>query len=99
MATPVSNVPTKLELIENYRPGGYHPVEIGDELHNSRYRILHRLGHGAFSTVWLAQNHLTAPWLSFEIARIVVPSNNQNVAHGQITDRRTGKGPVGPTDP
>jgi serine/threonine-protein kinase SRPK3 len=45
------------ERIENstkYKPGGYHPLEIGDELHNGRYRIIHRLGHGGYSTVWLA---------------------------------------------
>lgn len=39
------------ERFENYRPGGYHPVSIGDELHNSRYRILHRLYHGLYSTI------------------------------------------------
>jgi serine/threonine-protein kinase SRPK3 len=46
----------RLEDPTNYQPGGYHPVEIGDELHNGRYRIIHRLGHGAYSTVWLAVN-------------------------------------------
>ena len=37
-----------------YKPGGYHPLEIGEEIHNGRYLILHRLGHGGYSTVWLA---------------------------------------------
>ena len=49
-------IPSNLEALEMYRPGGYHPVTIGDELHNGRYRILHCLGHGSFSTVWLALN-------------------------------------------
>jgi serine/threonine protein kinase len=46
-----------LDRLENpamYKPGGYHPIAIGDELHNGRYRIIHSLGHGTFSTVWLA---------------------------------------------
>ena len=47
----------RLEEIWKYFPGGYHPVEIGEELHEGRYRILHRLGHGSFSTVWLALNN------------------------------------------
>ncbi|KAF8536661.1 hypothetical protein BDD12DRAFT_278189 [Trichophaea hybrida] len=37
-----------------YKVGGYCPVEIGYELHNGRYRVIHRLGYGGFSTVWLA---------------------------------------------
>ena len=37
-----------------YKPGGYHPLEIGEKVHDSRYLILHRLGHGGYSTVWLA---------------------------------------------
>jgi serine/threonine-protein kinase SRPK3 len=45
-----------LENFGNYKLGGYHPIEIGDELHNGWYRILHRLGYGSYSTVWLALN-------------------------------------------
>ena len=36
-----------------YRPGGYHPVRIG-EVYNNRYEIQRKLGWGHFSTVWLA---------------------------------------------
>jgi len=44
----------KEEPLENYGPGGYHPVEIGDVL-NSRYRIVRKLGWSNYATVWLAQ--------------------------------------------
>lgn len=37
-----------VERFENYRPGG-HPIQIGDHLH-SRYRVVHRLGYGSYST-------------------------------------------------
>lgn len=39
-----------------YRPGGYHPVSIGD-LYNDRYRIVYKLGWGYFSTVWLVYDY------------------------------------------
>lgn len=43
------------EAIERYETGGYHPVMIGDVLHN-RYQIVDKLGFGGYSTVWLAQD-------------------------------------------
>jgi hypothetical protein len=44
------------EWIESYHPGGLHPVHLGDTLDEGRYRILRKLGYGAFSTVWLARD-------------------------------------------
>lgn len=38
-----------------YREGGYLTVNKGDILHN-RYQMLHKLGWGEFSTVWLARD-------------------------------------------
>lgn len=40
------------ESLEKYRPGGYHPVMVGDLLHE-RYRIVDKLGFGGYSTIWL----------------------------------------------
>ena len=40
---------------EEYKPGHYHPVEI-NELYNSRFRIISKLGWGHFSTVWMARD-------------------------------------------
>lgn len=48
-----------VEDVEKYVPGGYHPVDIGDRLgpagDSHHYTILHKLGFGGFSTVWLAR--------------------------------------------
>ena len=44
------------EDLEDYGPDGYHPVYIGEEFKNCRYRILQKLGYGHFSTVWLAED-------------------------------------------
>jgi serine/threonine protein kinase len=35
--------------------GLYYPIRIGDVL-NRTYRIEHKLGHGSYSTVWLAHD-------------------------------------------
>lgn len=43
------------EPFYRYGPGGYHPVAIGDRL-GGHYHILHKLGHGSYSTVWLARD-------------------------------------------
>lgn len=46
---------------QRYTMGGLHPIGLGDvmtSMHSSsprQYRILHKLGHGAYSTVWLAE--------------------------------------------
>lgn len=46
------------EDIEDYKKGGYHPVNIGDRFDNNRYIVLRKLGWGHFSTVWLALDTL-----------------------------------------
>jgi hypothetical protein len=38
---------------DGYRPGGYHPVNIGDRFNNNRYIVVEKLGWGHFSTVWM----------------------------------------------
>lgn len=48
-----------IEHLERYKPGGYHPIVLGDTLHNGRYRIIHKLGHGTYSTNWLASDQKT----------------------------------------
>lgn len=45
------------EPLHRYQRGGYHPVHLGDCLgHNDRYKILHKLGWGGYSTVWAARD-------------------------------------------
>ncbi|KAJ6127416.1 kinase-like protein [Penicillium sp. IBT 18751x] len=44
-----------VEGMEYYQAGGYHPVTIVDRL-DDRYRVVHKLGHGTYSTIWLARD-------------------------------------------
>ncbi|EPE32977.1 Protein kinase-like (PK-like) [Glarea lozoyensis ATCC 20868] len=55
-----------VEDIENYRPGGFHPIHIGDELQD-RYKIVHKLGYGGFSTVWLARDKVDEQYVALKI--------------------------------
>jgi serine/threonine protein kinase len=48
------------EDLEDYRPGGYHPVHFHDRFKHDRYEVIRKLGDGAFSTVWLAIDHKDA---------------------------------------
>ncbi|KAF2157318.1 kinase-like protein [Myriangium duriaei CBS 260.36] len=47
------------EPVQCYKPGGYHPIHIGDRVKDGQYKILHKLGWGAFSTVWAARDKET----------------------------------------
>ncbi|RDW93490.1 uncharacterized protein DSM5745_00812 [Aspergillus mulundensis] len=54
------------EELERYEPGGYHPVMIGDKLHN-RYSIVDKLGYGGYSTVWLARDTETGHYVALKV--------------------------------
>ena len=43
-----------VENLEQYCPGGLPVVRIGDKLKKGQYTVVHKLGHGATSTIWLA---------------------------------------------
>lgn len=45
------------EPLRRYKPGGYHPIHLGDSLESGRYQILHKIGWGGYATVWLAKDH------------------------------------------
>lgn len=46
-----------VESLEHYGPnGGYHPVHIGDIFSAGRYEVIHKLGNGSYSTVWLCKD-------------------------------------------
>ncbi|SMY24981.1 unnamed protein product [Zymoseptoria tritici ST99CH_1A5] len=71
-STPTLDSPGKyhwidgVERLDLYEPGGYHPVMIDDFLHD-RYRIVDKLGHGGYSTVWLARDETAKRYVAVKI--------------------------------
>ncbi|GKZ65025.1 hypothetical protein AnigIFM60653_007610 [Aspergillus niger] len=55
-----------VERIEHYRPGGYHPIQIGDH-HHGRYQVIHKLGYGSYSTTWLARDDQNNKYVAVKI--------------------------------
>ena len=51
----------------DYRPGGLHPIHIEDSLDCGRYTVIHKLGHGVSSTVWLARDGTLNKYVSIKI--------------------------------
>ncbi|KAL3456521.1 kinase domain-containing protein [Aspergillus heterothallicus] len=62
-----------VERLERYRPGGYCPMLVGDILQN-RYKVVHKLGHGTFSTVWLAHDRLQESYVAVKVSTAGSPS-------------------------
>ena len=63
-----------VERHSGYRPGGYHPVVVGDKF-NDRYHIVDKLGHGSFSTIWLARDEKAERYVALKIC--TADSENQ----------------------
>ncbi|OAA44113.1 protein kinase domain protein [Metarhizium rileyi] len=55
-----------VEDISRYVVGGFHPVRIGDCYHG-RYRVVHKLGHGAYATIWLAKDLQLMKYVALKI--------------------------------
>ncbi|KAM7195418.1 Protein kinase-like domain containing protein [Rhypophila sp. PSN 637] len=53
---------------QDYRPGGLHPVHLGDCLGpEGRYRVVHKLGFGGHGTVWLCHDRIESRWRAVKI--------------------------------
>lgn len=59
-----------------YRPGGYHPIRVGDTFHG-RYHVHHKLGHSGHSTSWLARDKTQSKYVAVKVG--IADSNNKGV--------------------
>lgn len=69
-----------VEDLEKYQPGGYHPVCIGDVL-EGRYRVIHKLGYGGYSTVWLARDQQLEVYVAVKISTADSPARESEILY------------------
>ncbi|KAF7350342.1 Protein kinase domain-containing protein [Mycena venus] len=76
-----------MEEDKNYGPGGLFPVKLGDVLcpegsasGSSRYRISAKLGHGSYSTVWLARDLVGRRTVAVKIVRASESATSREAA-------------------
>ena len=67
-----------VESLERYGPGGYHPVHLGDKFSNGRYEVIHKLGYGGYSTVWLCKDLQQQRYVSVKIAVSELPDEEHS---------------------
>lgn len=56
-----------VESASGYRPGGFHPMHLGDLIDNKRYKVVHKLGYGAYATIWLCRDTEEQTWRAIKI--------------------------------
>ena len=67
------------ESLELYSHGGYHPVKIGDNYSKGRYHVIHKLGYGSYSTVWLARDSRLQRYVALKVLIADEISNNSEL--------------------
>ncbi|KAK0749692.1 serine protein kinase [Schizothecium vesticola] len=93
------------EWVEDYHPGGYHPVHLGN-VFNNQYKVLRKLGKGSYSTVWLARDlkyvalkilvsEISEPTRELQILRHIAESAEGNRHITQLLDEFKHHGPNG----
>ena len=77
-----------VEDLERYCHGGYHPVHLDDEFANGRYRVVHKLGFGTHSTVWLARDELEKKYVALKIGAATADLSMECSILRQLSDAR-----------
>ncbi|KAL5334094.1 kinase domain-containing protein [Aspergillus crustosus] len=66
-----------VENLEEYVPGGFHPTFIGNTFSSGRYTVVHKLGYGGYSTIWLARDEQSKRYVSLKILAARSSSNSR----------------------
>lgn len=75
------------EYADAYTPGGFHPILIGDELDNGKYKIIHKLGHGGSATVWLARDMHQERYVAIKVLQAVASKFANEIAIQQYLSK------------
>ena len=77
-----------VENVEKYTRGGFHPIHLPDALKDGRYRILHKLGYGGFSTAWLARDEHLERLVSLKVLTAEASHQQKELEILQYLDQR-----------
>ena len=53
---------------------------VGDTFKDGRYRVIHKLGYGSYSMVWLARDHLENRYVAIKIEKAAAPAESKELA-------------------
>lgn len=60
----------QLEDFEQYRPGGHHPVVLGDFLgKEKRFEVWHKMGQGTYGLIWLCRDLVREKFCAVKVLR------------------------------
>ncbi|KAI0186558.1 kinase-like domain-containing protein [Xylaria flabelliformis] len=86
-----------VENLSDYQSGGYHPIRIDDRLRN-RYRIVHKLGYGTFSTAWLALDEQMSKYVAVKVGTADADRREADILsqlrRGVVTSRKASMIPL-----
>lgn len=72
--------------LDDYRPGGLHPIDFGDKLgDDDRYEVFALLGSGGSATVWLCKDQLEKKWKAVKVLA-AEDSNIESAAELKVID-------------
>lgn len=90
--------PFGLEPLSEYQEGGLHPVHLGDRLgNNARYRVVTKLGHGGFATVWLCRDtfeETSTTYFAVKVLMADASTENYRELSTSTIETRLDEGPV-----
>ncbi|KAF4436074.1 hypothetical protein F53441_13337 [Fusarium austroafricanum] len=77
------NITSPCEWIEDYHPSGYHPVHLGDIFNSGQFKVIRKLGEGAYSTVWLARDLINLRYVALKIlvSENTEPNHELHILH------------------
>lgn len=82
-----------VEDVKRYREGEYHPVQLGDEFCDGRYRVVHKLGWGSYSTVWLARDQQANRNVALKIIVAIASESSSESRILRLLEQHRASGP------